>query len=248
LIWCCGKHAANHLLQQTAHANSGCPERNGVARVRPLLSYGVRRQRLPLFESLDTIDWGVLTGCYQPAADMPELLRSFLSPAEEVRRWAIERIGSAVFHQGTVYSVTPVVLPFLFELLENDEVQDKEYVVGLLTALSGCCAYLETNVTSAEERSQRDAEFRKSGSSYDEELRREHALVQGVKSEIARRFELIYPYLRFPDDAWIRLAVAEALGRLPKIAAQLRPDLEAALQSENDKYVRNAITAAMASK
>lgn len=201
-----------------------------------------------MFETLDTINWSALNGCYKPAADMPELLRSFLSPAEEVRRWAIEEIGSAVFHQGTVYTVTPVVLPFLFELLENEEVQDKDYVIGLLTALSGCCAYLETNVTSAKERNQRDAEFRKSGSSYDEELRREQALVQAVKSELARRFDLIYPYLRFPDDSWIRLAVAEALERFPKIAARLKPDLEAALQSETDKYVRDAISAAMPNK
>ena len=87
-----------------------------------------------MFETLDTIDWGALNGCYQPADDMPELLRSFLSPAEEIRRWAIERIGSAVIHQGTVYTVTPTVLPFLFEHLESEEVEDKEYVIGLLTA------------------------------------------------------------------------------------------------------------------
>jgi hypothetical protein len=196
---------------------------------------------------LDTINWGKLNGCYKPAADMAELLRSFLSPAEEVRRWAIERIGSAVFHQGTVYSVSPIIIPFLFELLESDEVQDKEYVVGLLTALSGCCAYLETNVTSAEERGQRDAEFRKEGTTFDEELKRERELVRAVKSQIAARFDLIYPYLRYPDDSWIRLAVAEALERFPQIAARLKSDLERALHSENDKYVRDAIAAAIAS-
>lgn len=201
-----------------------------------------------MLETLDTIDWGALSGCYKPADDMPELLRSLLSPAKEVRRWAIDRIGSAVIHQGTVYTVTPVVLPFLFELLEAEEVEDKEYLIGLLTALSGCCAYLETNVTSAKERNQRDAEFRNSGSSYDEELRREQALVSAVKSEIARRFDLIYPYLRYPDDSWIRLAVAEALERFPKIAARLKPDLEKALQADTDKYVRNAISAAIAIK
>jgi hypothetical protein len=200
-----------------------------------------------LFESLETIDWGALNGCYQPAANMPELLRSFLSPAEEVRRWAIERIGSAAFHQGTVYSVSPVIIPFLFELLESEEVQDKEYVVGLLTALSGCCPYLETNVKSADERGQRDAEFRKDGTTFEEELQRERELVQAVKSQIAARFDLIYPYLRYPDDSWIRLAVAEALERFPRIAVRLRSDLERALQSENDKYVRDAIAAAIAS-
>ena len=93
-----------------------------------------------------------------------------------------------------------------------------------------------------------DAEFRKSGSSYDEELRREQALVQSVRSDIGKRFDLIYPYLRYQDDSWIRLAVAESLGRFPKIAARMKLDLEAALQTETDNYVQSAISAAMASK
>lgn len=198
-----------------------------------------------MLESLDSIDWGSLRGCYRSAADMPELMRSFLSPVAEIREWAIEEISSAVIHQGTVYDVSPVVLPFLFELLENEEVQDKEAVVCLLAAMTGCCPYLETNVTSAEERSRIDAKFRKKGTTYEEELHRERALVQAVKSEIAKRFDLIYPYLRYPDDFFLRLSVAVALGQFPEIAARLRPDLELALQSETDEHVRNAIAAAM---
>ncbi len=200
-----------------------------------------------MFETLDSIDWGSLDGCYRSTADMPELLRSFLSPVAEIREWAIEEIGSAVFHQGTVYRASPVVVPFLFELLEGEEVQDKEYVVGLLTAMAGCCPYLETNATSAEERSQIDAELRKEGRTYEEALRGERALVQAVKSEIAKRFDLLYPYLRYRGDFVVRLSVAVALGQFPDIAARLRPDLEKALRSEKDEHVQNAIKAVMGS-
>jgi hypothetical protein len=67
---------------------------------------------------------------------MPEFLRSLLSPVAEIRERAIEEISSAVFHSRTVYDVSPVVLPFLFELLENEHVLDRENIVCLLTAMS----------------------------------------------------------------------------------------------------------------
>jgi HEAT repeat protein len=176
---------------------------------------------------------------------MPHLLRSFLSPVPEIREWAIDEISSAVFHSGTVYPASLVVIPFLFELLEDEEVQDKEHVVCLLTAMAGCCPYLQTNVTSAQERGQIDAALRKEGKTFEEALRRERELVQSVKSEIAKRFDLIYPYLRSSDDFFVRLSVAAALREFPAVAQRLRPDLERALQSEMDEHVRNAIAAAM---
>jgi hypothetical protein len=73
-------------------------------------------------------------------------------------------------------------------------------------------------------------------------------MVQAVKSAIAKRFDLIYPYLRCPDDFFVRLSVAEALVRFPEIAARLRRDLELALQFETDEYVRDMIGAVIAGK
>jgi HEAT repeat protein len=196
-----------------------------------------------LFETLDSIDWASLDGCYRSAAEMPELLRSFLSPVEEIREWAIDEISRAVFHCGTVYSASPVVIPFLFELLENEEVQDREQVVCLLTAMAGCLVYEETN---EEYRRLADAEARKEFGITDEEsLQLARELVRAVKSEIAKRFDLIYLYLRSSDDFFVRLSVAAALGEFPDIAKRLRPDLERALRSEKDEHVRNAIKAAM---
>src|SRR5262249_8727234 len=104
-----------------------------------------QRRSSTLLESLDSIDWGSLDGWYGPAAAVPGVLRSFLTPIAEIRDWAIEEISSAVFHQGTIYSASPAVIPFLFELLENEEVRDKEEVVTLLTAMAGCCVYEETD-------------------------------------------------------------------------------------------------------
>lgn len=199
-----------------------------------------------MLDSLDSIDWRSLKGCYRPAVEMPELLRLLLSPVAEIRERAIEEIGSAVFHQGTVYDVAPAAIPFLFELLDTEGAQDKENIVCLLTAMAECCSYMETNVNSTEERSRIDAELRKEGKSFDEALQHERRLVQSVKSEIANRFDMIYPYLRSSNDFFVRLSVAGALCTFPEIAKRLRPDLERAHQSETHEDVRSTIAAAMA--
>jgi hypothetical protein len=201
-----------------------------------------------VLDPLDSIDWGSLKGCYRSAADMPEFLRSLLSPVAEIREWAKEEIGSAVIHQGTVYDVSPVVIPFLFALLENEEVQDKEEIVCLLAAMAECCPYLETNVKSTEERSRIDTELRKEGKTFEEALQHERELVQSVKSEIAKRFDMIYPYLRSSDDFFVRLSVAGALCAFPEIAKRVRADLERVLQSETHEDVRSTIAAAIAAR
>ena len=196
-----------------------------------------------MLDTLDSIDWAALNGCYRPATDMPDYLRSLLSPVPEIQERAVEEIGGAIFHQGTVYEVTPVVVPFLFELLENDGVPGKENIVCLITAVAHCQSMTDSG---EEERERLDAVFRNEGSSFDVESRRESGWVRAVKSTIANRFDTIYPYLRYPDDFYVRLSVAEALVRFPGIVERLRPDLESALESETDEYVRDMIGSVLA--
>jgi hypothetical protein len=195
-----------------------------------------------VFESLDPIDWGSLRAGDRSAAEVPELLRSLLSPVPDVREWAIDEISDAVIHQGTVDDVSPVVIPFLFELLESDGVRDKEQLVTLLTDMAGGRVYEETD---EQFRRTLDAELRQeSGITYEASLERQRETVRAVKAEIARGFDLIYPYLRH-RDVFVRLAVAAALSEFPEIARRLRADLESALRSEKDEHVRNAIAAAL---
>jgi len=196
-----------------------------------------------VFESLDSIDWDSLHAGDSSAADMPQLLRSLLSRVPDVREWAMDEISDAVIHQGTVDDVSPVVVPFLFELLANEGVRDKEQIVGLLTEMAGCRVCEETD---EEFRRALDAELLdESGITYAESLERMRESVRAVKSEIAKRFDLLYPYLRFRDDVYVRLSVAVALSEFPEIARRLRPDLEKALHSEKDEQVRNAIATAL---
>jgi hypothetical protein len=196
-----------------------------------------------VFESLDSIDWGSLSAGDRSAAEIPELLRSLLSPVPDVREWAMDEISDAVIHQGTVDDVSPVVVPFLFELLDSEGVRDKDQVVALLTEMAGCRACEETD---EEFRRALDDELRQeSGLTYEQSLERMRESVRAVKAAIAERFDLIYPYLRHPD-VFVRLSVAAALSEFPEIAKRRRPDLERALRSEKDEHVRKAIAAALA--
>jgi hypothetical protein len=199
---------------------------------------------MPVLESLDSIDWASLDLGDDSATEMPHLLRSLLSGVREQREWAMDELSEAVIHQGTVNEASPLVVPFLFELLEGEQVRDKEQIVALLASMAGCCVYEEPD---ANFRRTLDADLRKEhGISYEESLDRQRALVRAVKSEIAKRFDLLYPYLRYRRDMFVRLAMATALAEFPEIVQRSRPDLEAALRSEPDEPVRTAISAALA--
>jgi hypothetical protein len=197
-----------------------------------------------MFESLDSIDWESLAvGEDGPVAEVPNLLRSLLSPDEEIRDWATDELGDAVIHQGTVSEVSPLVIPFLFELLENDRTPDKVRIAMLLTELAQCVYYEET-----------DAAFRRSldeslreelGITYAESLRRQRESVNRVKRQIAERFHLIYSYIRYRGDFQVRISVVAALNEFPEIVKRLRPDLEQVYQSEKNEHVRAAIATLM---
>jgi hypothetical protein len=73
-----------------------------------------------MLERLDDTDWAALDHAYGPADDVPDLLRALLSEDEEARRRAWQTLYGNVIHQGTVWEVTPHVVPFLIEMLEGD--------------------------------------------------------------------------------------------------------------------------------
>ncbi len=83
-----------------------------------------------MLDGLDLIDWGSLSHAYGEASDVPEILRSLLSPdaAEDA---AYELYGN-IWHQGTVYSATAAAVPFLYELLAQPAVKGRSGIAHLL--------------------------------------------------------------------------------------------------------------------
>lgn len=87
-----------------------------------------------MLEHLDDVDWPRLHHAYGPADDVPGLLRSLISTEPTTRDQAWGVLYGNVIHQGTVWQVTPHVVPFLLEILEGGG-PDPHRVLRYLAAL-----------------------------------------------------------------------------------------------------------------
>ena len=85
-----------------------------------------------MFTDLDTVDWGGLHHAYGPAAEVPELIRALASDDPEVVGRAYERLDGTVIHQGTTYSSTPPVVPYLVALLAEGAVHRRGPIAWLI--------------------------------------------------------------------------------------------------------------------
>ena len=87
-----------------------------------------------MLEDLDTINWDGLGGAYGPAGDAAEILRGLASPDEGIAGEALDEFFSSIWHQGTVYPVTAVAVPFIVELAAGRAVHHRD---ALCFALGG---------------------------------------------------------------------------------------------------------------
>ncbi|WP_327003705.1 HEAT repeat domain-containing protein [Dactylosporangium sp. NBC_01737] len=85
-----------------------------------------------MLEGLDAVDWPAFDGAYGPATDTPDILRAMADPDPETAREGQHEFASSVWHQGSVYPVTVVAVPFLVELATTPGVRHRD---GLLITL-----------------------------------------------------------------------------------------------------------------
>ena len=69
-----------------------------------------------MLAGLEMVDWAALDHAYGPADDLPQVIRAAASTDEEQAEAAVDELFSSVFHQGTVYSASVTVVPFVAEL------------------------------------------------------------------------------------------------------------------------------------
>lgn len=98
-----------------------------------------------MLENLDKINWASLGHAYGPADDVPALIRQLASPDAEVRDETYYELHGNIWHQGTVYEATGYAVPFLIELLEVPEVEDKNQLLYLLEAIAHGSSYNEAH-------------------------------------------------------------------------------------------------------
>jgi HEAT repeat protein len=85
-----------------------------------------------MLEGLSKVPWGRLSHAYGPAADVPGYVRQLLDSDEKVRRDAMKALRYTVAHQGSRYRATAPAVPFVFEVLEDPQTRDRDWLIELL--------------------------------------------------------------------------------------------------------------------
>jgi hypothetical protein len=89
-----------------------------------------------MLTNLNNIPWASLTHAYGPAIDVPDLIKNLASTNEVKRKYALNELYGNIFHQGSRYEATPHVIPFILQLLQQDEVGGKDELIVLLVHLA----------------------------------------------------------------------------------------------------------------
>lgn len=90
------------------------------------------------FPGLDAVDWRALQVAYGAADAVPGLVRDLLDTNAGRRAAAVEELYATVWHQGTVYEATPVVVPFLTAVVTSAAKND--LTRAQVALLLGCIA------------------------------------------------------------------------------------------------------------
>jgi hypothetical protein len=85
---------------------------------------------------LDRIDWASIKHAFGPATDVPGLIRTLVTPEEEIRRGAWGALYNNLNHQGTISQATSVTAPFFIALLQGDGVPGKSEILMYLAAIA----------------------------------------------------------------------------------------------------------------
>lgn len=85
-----------------------------------------------MLDDLDTVDWTRLHHAYGPATDVPDLIRAVAGSDDEAAERGRRQLDGSVIHQGTTYSATAPVVPFLARLLTAQSTHHRAKVAWLL--------------------------------------------------------------------------------------------------------------------
>lgn len=92
-----------------------------------------------MFIGLDDVSWERLSAAYGSAAHFPQFLPDLTSPDPAIFDRGIEKIYLHSIHQFTLYSVTPVVIPFLLQAAARQP--DPQFVAALLRCAETLASY-----------------------------------------------------------------------------------------------------------
>ena len=145
---------------------------------------------------LDAVDWESLSHAFGAASDVPELLGKLVSEDPDLRWEAFDELTNTVWHQGTVYSVSRYVVPFLISMLRSSETPDTRLPVVLLALLADGTSGLEVHATDDSPVAARFREWLETeGCDLVTELAREKQWVEDTRLAVGEALPLIIPFL-----------------------------------------------------
>ena len=180
-----------------------------------------------MLEGLDVIDWSSLSHAHGPATDVPQLLRSLLSNDTDVRLEAGAELHERLWHQGTVYSASAAVVPFLFELLNRPDNCDdggapasranrgdadlRPGADEMADSLLGCIAtgegWIQYGIRAVGEAAMRSTLARQ-GRSLEEARTEETSTLEAIHRGVAAGLQRLLPYLGNQEGLvrlWLKL-------------------------------------------
>jgi hypothetical protein len=175
-----------------------------------------------IFEGLYQIDWSKLEHIYGAATSVPDSIRDLLSDDDGTRQDARGFLfGEGSQEYGMITETTPVIAPFLFEILSLDEAHEREKILYWLRA------YLEAN--------QRVWTFRSV-----DQIKRHISIYETVEKHLPLIFKLL-------DHSYeeLRRASAGMLGTLEGDITTIVPGLTARFHIEEVLSVKEEILKAL---
>ncbi|GCE21499.1 HEAT repeat domain-containing protein [Dictyobacter kobayashii] len=184
-----------------------------------------------MLETLDTIPWQQLQHAYGDASEVPGWIKDLASENKEIRQQAYIHLGSSVYHQGTVYSSTAAIVPFFCELLENEQVAHKIWLLSLLVSIAHGSSYLDVHYRRPEERSTLE---------FQSKLAEELKWVTAAREAVSAGYPT-YIHLLQADQPKLRAVAAWTLSCCRSHSAEVIPALKEHLKREDKQSVRACI-------
>jgi HEAT repeat protein len=188
-----------------------------------------------MFAGLDEIDWHQLEHAYGAADDVPGWLRSLASQEDESD--VLTHLSLSLCHQGTVYSASASAAPYLIELLTDESMRGKEWLLRLLAGMAHGDAY-----------------HRQHYSYYSGERRQEPAFQQQLAEEVlwvqrtheaVRQGLPVYLKLLADADHHLRMEAAYTLAHLTTDVATILPGLISQLEQEDDPLASTSMVVSL---
>ena len=87
----------------------------GIRNLRKYYAYTVNMKTTHL--TIEEIPWARMVHWYGRASNYPKYFQQIRTGTEEQRNIALDRIKNTIEHQDTIIQVTPIALPFIYQLL-----------------------------------------------------------------------------------------------------------------------------------